>query len=144
VLILSGCGAINLGKYKGIERTDSDENYYLVKNIYLSAGSSAIPKTYFDHTVHGSVNVVFTANNEPNHYVSKTIWYDPTGAEFRTIRQTHDKKVEGDKGEWEPKGGATRIHSIPLKDLAQRQTGLWKVELYMDDKLARRLTFTVR
>jgi hypothetical protein len=143
VLILTGCGAINPGKFKGIERTDSDENYYLLKNLWLTAGSAAHPRQDFDHTVQESVNLVFVPANEKNHYVSRTKWIDPSGQEYRVIRQTHEKTTDEREGDARPKGGTTRLHSVSTKELYAHKPGLWKVELYLDDVLARRLTFSV-
>ena len=143
-LVLSGCGVINPGKVKWIEHTDKDEKYYLVKSAILTAGSAALPRDHFDHAMQNSVNLIFTPAMDRNIYVSKTIWYDPDGNEFRTIRQTHSKKAEGDKGIEPKKGGTPRIHTMPLYDLWKHKPGLWKVELYIDDQLARRLSFSVR
>jgi hypothetical protein len=143
-LVLSGCGVINPGKFKWIERTDKDEKYYLVKSAILTAGSVALPREHFDHAMQNSVNLIFKPAQERNYYVSKTVWYDPEGNEFRTIRQTHSKKTEGDKGVRHPKGPVTRVYTMPLYDLWKHKPGLWKVELFIDDQLARRLTFTVR
>lgn len=140
---LAGCQAFNPGKFKGIERTDPDEKHYLLKKIALTAGSTAHSRTNFDHTMQESVNVVFTPANELNDYVTKTVWYDPSGLEFRTIQQTHVLRDEQDKGRDRPKGGTQRIHSIPLIDLYKHKPGLWKVELFINGQLARRLKFTV-
>jgi hypothetical protein len=144
VLGAAGCGAINPGKFLGIQHTDSDEQYYLIKRVCLTAGSTAHPRTFFDHTMQDAVHLVFVPATEPNHYVTKTIWYDPDGHEFRTIRQTHDKQAETARGFERPKGGTTQIHMMPLAELYKHKPGLWKVELYIDNKLARRLSFTVR
>jgi len=143
-VILAGCGVINPGKWKGIETTGKDESYYLVKNIFLSAGSAAHPRDSFDHAVHDSVLLFFVPSNEKNHYVARTVWRDPSGQEFRTIRKTYDSKVEGDKAIARPKGGSTRVHAMPVKELWEHKPGLWKVELFIDDVLARRLPFRVR
>lgn len=144
VLATTGCGMINPGKFIGIEHTDSDEQFYLIKKLWLTAGSTAHPRTFFDHAMQDGVYVVFVPANEPNHYVTKTVWYDPMGNEFRTIRQTHDKQAETAKGIDRPKSGSTLIHMMPLQDLWKHKPGLWKVEVYIDNKLARRLTFNVR
>jgi hypothetical protein len=138
-----GCQAFNPGKFKGIERTDPDEKYYLLKKIALTAGSTAHARTSFDHTMQDVVNVIFTPANEQNNYVTKTVWYDPSGLEFRTIQQTHILRDEQDKARDRPKGGSQRVHSMPLKALYKHKPGLWKVELFIDDQLARRLTFNV-
>jgi len=47
---LGGCGAINVGKWKGIERTGSDEEYYLAKDIFLTAGSASVKETHLTTT----------------------------------------------------------------------------------------------
>lgn len=138
-----GCNALGLGKFQPIVRTSSDENFWLLKKIALTAGSTAHARTNFDHTMQEVVNVIFVPANEKNNYVTKTIWYDPSGQEFRTIQQTHVLREEQDKAHDRPKEGAQRIHSMPLKPLYQHKPGRWKVELFIDDQLARRLTFTV-
>jgi len=143
VLILTGCGVINPGKFKGIEKTASDENYYLLKNIWLTAGSAAHPRKDYDHVVQESVNLVFVPANEKNRYVSKTRWIDPSGQEYRVIRQTHEKVKEEKEGEKRPRGGTPRMHSMSTKELFEHKPGLWKVELYLEDVLARRLSFSV-
>jgi len=138
-----GCQALGLGQFKGIERTGSDENYWMLTKIALTAGSTAHARANFDHTMQDVVNVIFVPANEKNNYVSKTVWFDPSGQEFRTLQQTHVLREEQDKAHDRPKGGAQRVHSMPLKALYQHKPGLWKVEVYIDDKLARRLTFNV-
>lgn len=141
---VAGCGVLNVGKWKGLERTDADEQYYLVKNARLISSSSARPKTHFDHSLDGTVSLVFIPANEKNRYVTKSIWYDSEGQEFRTIRQTHDKSQEDPEQLERPKGGSTRIHTMPLEPMWQHKSGQWKVELYIDGKLARRIEFNVR
>lgn len=143
-LCVSGCGLINLGKWKGIERTAKDEEYYLVKEIFLTAGSVRSPKENFDHTMHETVNLFFIPRNETNTYTAESIWYDPSGIEFRTIRQTYDRQKEYGKGEEREKAGTMRVHSMPTKELYNHKPGLWKVALYLEGKLVRRLTFFVR
>jgi len=144
IVAINGCGYINVGKWKGIEKTSPDEQYYLLQDVWLTAGSAAHPRTSFDHAVHETVNVAMIPANEKNHYVTKTKWIDPAGIEFRTLRQTHDAKKEGDKFQQRNKKGSTRIHMMPLYALYNHKQGLWKVEVYIDDKMARRLKFTVR
>ncbi|MEW6349223.1 MAG: hypothetical protein AB1646_09185 [Thermodesulfobacteriota bacterium] len=143
VLMLSGCSMLGLGKFKWIEWTSSGEKYYLLKNCFLAAGNSLSPRQSFDHNMYENVSFCFVPANEKNHYVSKTLWYDPSGLEFRAIRQTHDKQQETKRGSERTPQGTTRIHSLPLKELYEHKRGLWKVELYLDDVLARRLPFTV-
>lgn len=144
MLTMAGCGIINPGKFIGLERTDRDEQFYLIKKMWLTAGSTAHPRTFFDHTMQDGVYVVFIPANQPNHYVTKTVWYDPGGHEFRTIRQTHDKQAETARGFERPKGGSTLIHMMPLEKLWKHKPGLWKVEVFIDNEMARRLSFTVR
>lgn len=141
---LAGCGAINPGKWKGIERTSNDENFYLVKDIFLTSGSSANPRETFDHKMHETVNLFFHPKDEKNSYVAESRWQDPLGIEYRAIRTTYDKQEETKRGVERPKGGATRIHSIPTAELYAHKPGMWKVALYLDGKLVRRLSFAVR
>jgi len=141
---LGGCGAINVGKWKGIERTGSDEEYYLAKDIFLTAGSAFSQRNSFDHNMHESINVFFIPRNETNTYVVETIWYDPAGQEFRKIRTTYDRQRETAKGDERTATGTTRVHSIPTKDLFEHKPGAWKVALYLDGRLVRKLDFTVR
>ncbi|MCA1961138.1 MAG: hypothetical protein LDL33_10090 [Desulfomonile sp.] len=138
-----GCNAFNWGKFQPIVRTASDEKFWLLKNVVLTAGSTAHARTNFDHTMQDVVNVIFVPANEKNNYVTKTVWYDPSGLEYRTIQQTHVLREEQDKAHERPKGGSQRLHSMPLKALYQHKPGLWKVEVYIDNELARRLTFNV-
>lgn len=144
VILMSGCGVINPGKWKGIETTSKDEQYYLVKDVFLTPGSSAVAKDSFDHNVHETVNLFFVPRNETNKYTAESIWYDPSEQEFRTIRQTYDSQTEGKKGVERQKTGTTRIHTIPTAELYNHKPGLWKVELFLDGKLARRMSFSVR
>jgi hypothetical protein len=144
VLLVAGCGAFSFGKLKWIEKTDSDEKFYLLKQAYLSGGSPQ-PRTSFDHTILDTVYLIFVPANEKGHYVTKSVWYDPSGAEFRTIRETHDRQEETSRGEERnEKKGTTRMHSISLLDLYHHMPGRWKVKLYIDSDLARKLDFSVR
>lgn len=141
---LTGCGAINPGKWQGIVRTESDEHFYLVKDAFLTSGSTANPRETFDHRMHELVNLVFMPKDEKNSYVAESRWIDPLGIEYRTIRMTYDKQEETKKGIERPKGGATRIHTMPTAELYAHKPGMWKVALYLDGKLVRRLSFSVR
>ncbi len=141
---LQGCGVINPGKWKGIEKTSSDEEYYLVKDVFLSPGSAYAAKDSFDHHVNESVNLFFVPRNETNQYTAETIWFDPSDQEFRKIRQTYDTKSESKRGINRDSKGTTRVHSMPTAQLFNHKPGLWKVQLYLDGKLARRIMFTVR
>ncbi|MCX5860734.1 MAG: hypothetical protein WCG29_10825 [Desulfomonile sp.] len=139
-----GCGVINPGKWKGIETTAKDEKYYLVKDVFLTAGSAYVSKQAFDHNMNESINLVFTPVNEKNHYITETVWIDPSEQEFRTIRMTHDVGTESKRDQDRKKSGTPRVHSISTLELFNRKPGLWKVALYVDGNLARRLSFSVR
>jgi hypothetical protein len=119
-----------------------EQKYWLVKDVYLAAGSTH--KELFDHSVHETASLCFIPSNERNHYVAETKWYDPSGQEFRTIRQTYDLNAEQKKGEGRTKGGAIRIHAMSAAEMAKHKTGIWKVELYIDDELVRPLNFFVK
>ena len=141
---LTGCGIFNPGKFLGVVKTDPDEEFYLVERAELASSASSRSKTRFDHTLDETVNLLFVPANEKNRYISKTIWYDPGGYEFRTIRHTHDRVKENPDSIGAPKKGTPRVHSMPLSEMWDHKKGLWKVELYLDGKLARRLKFHVR
>jgi hypothetical protein len=143
-IALAGCGAINLGKWKGIETTGKDEEYYLLKSVTLTAGSTHSPKDTFDHTMHDTVNLFFVPRIEPNTYTAESRWYDPSGIEFRTVRQTYDRQRETKKGDDRDQAGTTRVHNMPVQELYNHKKGLWSVALYLDGKLARRLNFSIR
>ncbi len=144
LLLICGCGAVNLGKWKGIERTSPDEHFYLVKEAFLSPGTAFGPKDNFDHNLNESVNLIFTPSNEKNKYVAESIWYDPSGQEFKAIRRTYDLQEEGKKDVDRPKKGAMRVHTMPTKELSDHKPGMWRVNLYIDNTLVRKLTFFVR
>jgi hypothetical protein len=143
-LLCHACGAVNIGKWRGIDVTPKGEKFYLVKDVFLTSGSAYHRKELFDHTMNDSVNLYFSPKDERNRYVAESIWYDPTGVEFRTIRQTYDVKEENKTGEERPKGGTTRVHSMSTEEMAKHKPGMWKVALYLDGDLVRRLNFTVR
>ncbi|MBI4961921.1 MAG: hypothetical protein HY913_01455 [Desulfomonile tiedjei] len=143
-LWLAGCDAINVGKWQPMVRTDSGEAYWLAKDVFLSAGSAANQRDAFDHNLHESVNLFFIPRNETNTYVAETIWYDPAGLEYRTIRATYDRQRESAKGDERDKSGTTRVHSMPTKELYEHKPGLWKAALKLDNELVRKLDFTVR
>ena len=142
--MLVGCGAINPGRWRGIETAPRDEAYYLLKDVFLTSGSAAFPRESFDHDVHHTVNLMFTLANEPNTYVAKSVWQDPDGMEFRTIRTTHDSQQEGKEGAERNKKGTMRVHTVETRELYAHKPGIWKVSLYIDGTLARRLSFFVR
>ncbi len=144
VVVLNACSIIDFGRYKGIEWTGKDERYYKVKELVLGAGASSQPRTFFDHTLQEAVVLSFIPIMEKNHYITKTIWKDPLNQEFRTVRQTHDVKEEGKDGSDRPRGGSRRVHSMPTRLLREHKPGLWTVELFIDDELVRRLTFTIQ
>jgi len=145
ILFLVGCGMINPGKWKGIEATSPDESYYLLKEVFLTGGSVALPRDSFDHKMHETINLFFKPRSEKNVYVAKSVWEDPNHQEYRVIRATYDKQQEGKSGvERSQKTETMRVHTVETADLFNHKPGIWKVSLYLDDVLARRLTFTVR
>jgi hypothetical protein len=141
LLICSGCGVINPGKYQPITRPKG-EAYYLAKDVFLAAGSSR--KEAFDHAIHEAVSLCFIPANERNHYVAESVWTDPSDREFRKIRQTYDLNTEQRKGEERAKGGAMRAQAMSTAEMAAHQPGMWKVALYMDDELVRKLDFSIK
>jgi hypothetical protein len=144
IFLVSSCGMFNLGKWKGIEKTAADEKYYLVKDAFLSAGSAYNRRDNFDHNLNESVNLYFIPKMEPNTYVAESIWYDPNGEEFKTIRKTYDLQSETKKGDERQKEGTTRVHTVSAKELFDHKPGVWKVALYLGKDLVRRLTFSLR
>lgn len=138
------CDILNLGKWLGIEKTSADENYWLVKEAFLSAGSTYNRRSSFDHNMNDAVNLYFIPKMEPNKYVAETIWYDPKGEEFQKIRTTYDLQSESKKGDVRPMSGSTRVHSMPTGKLYEHKPGQWEVALYIDKKLVRKLTFSLR
>ena len=143
-LLSGGCGAINIGKWRGIEHADPDEAYYLVNDVFLTATSAMNPREVFDHNLNEAVHLYFTARDEKPTYVVKSVWQDPDGQEYRTIRTTYDKAREEKKGDQRSRKSTPRIHSMPLQELYAHKPGMWKVSLYIEDQLARRLTFLVK
>jgi hypothetical protein len=89
------------------------------------------------------VTLFFVPRHEPNRYVSKTVWHDPMGQEFRVIRKTYDLAQESKKGEERDRNGTMRMHSMPVGELHRHKPGRWKVELFLDGVLARTCPFTV-
>ncbi len=144
LFLIAGCGMFNLGKWKGIEKAAADEKYYLVKDAFLTAGSAYNRKETFDHNMNESVNLIFTPKMEPNTYTVESIWYDPNGEEFRKIRKTYDAQKETSKGEDRQASGSTRVHTMSTKEFYDHKPGLWKVELYIEKDLVRRLPFSIR
>jgi hypothetical protein len=144
ILTVYGCSALNLGELLWPKWPKPGIKHWLVKDAKLTGGSSSAQRDDFDHMMFRSVNVIFVPKNEKNHYVSKITWYDPSGTEFRTIRQTHDIQQETSVGEERTPEGSTRVHSLRSKDLYDHKPGRWKVELFLDDELALRFEFTIR
>lgn len=144
LFLIASCGMFNLGKWKGIEKAAADEKYYLVKDAFLTAGSAYNRKETFDHNMNESVNLIFTPKMEPNTYTVESIWYDPNGEEFRKIRKTYDAQKETSKGDDRQASGSTRVHTMSTKELYDHKPGLWKVELYIEKDLVRRLPFSIR
>lgn len=143
--MLSGCKALGLGKFLWLEKTTKEENYWLLKDVCVTPGSSYMAKRDFDHNMNPIVNVLFTPRNEKNHYVAETMWIDPVGQEFRTIRTTHDIQQEGKKSidRRHQTEGTQRVHTMRSKDLYDHKPGLWRVRLYLDGELARILEFVI-
>jgi hypothetical protein len=144
LLLILGCGAVNPGKWRGIEKTAPDEQYYLMKEVFLTGGGTAHPRENFDHNMHDVVSLFFMPANEKNTYVAESHWIDPDSNEYRTIRTTHDKQAEGKKGIERSHKGSLHAHTVTTGELFARKPGEWKVALYLDGKLARRLAFSVR
>jgi hypothetical protein len=68
---VANCDMFNLGKFRWIERTASDEKYYLVKDVFLTPGSTYNRKDAFDHNMNETVNLFFMLEMEPNTYVTE-------------------------------------------------------------------------
>lgn len=143
ILVVLPAGCKLLRPMMPVER-DHDVEHHLLKKIGLTSYSSAYPRKVFDHDLDEEVNLTFVPDNEKNDYVSRTVWFDPLGEEFRTIRQSYKKVRETLDTLERPKGGSTRTHTMSVKEMWEHRPGMWTVELYLDDRLARRLTFNVR
>jgi hypothetical protein len=144
IILFSGaCGAIDLGKWRPIERPP-DQAYYLLKDAFLTASSAHNPRETFDHNLNDAVNLYFIPKDEKPSYVAESIWYDPADQEYRTIRTTYDKALEAKKGIERTGSSTTRVHSMPNKELYDHKPATWKVALYLDKRLVRRLTFLVK
>jgi hypothetical protein len=124
----------------------TEEKYYLVGEVYLSPGSAYSAKEVFDHDMNDVINLCFTPRNEKNHYVVRTIWYDPAGQEYRSIRRTYDIVREGRKAVAPRRQGkgTPRVISVSVAELYAHKPGRWRVDLYLDGELAKKLEFTVR
>jgi hypothetical protein len=145
LMFTGGCGALNVGRWRGIERAAPDEAYYLVNDVFLTASSASSPREIFDHNLNESVHLYFVPKDEKPTYVAESVWQDPGGQEFRTIRTTYDKAREEKRGiERKARGGNARIHSVPTKELYEHKPGMWKVALYLEKQLVRRLSFLVK
>jgi hypothetical protein len=144
ILFSGGCGAINVGKWRGIERAAPDEAFYLVNDVFLTASSSFSRREIFDHNLNEAVHLYFTPKDEKPTYTVESVWEDPNGQEFRTIRTTYDKAREQKQGIEREKKSTPRIHTVPTKELYAHKPGMWKVSLYLDKQLVRRLTFLVK
>jgi hypothetical protein len=143
--MVQGCSALNAGRWLGIVRTATDEKYYLLKEVFLTSGSAYTQKDAFDHTMNEVVNLFFTPRQEKNNYVAESIWTDPSGIEFRTIRTTYDVQVEQKKESgMSPRTGKQRVHTMSTREMFNHKPGLWKVALYIDGEMARRLTFSIQ
>jgi hypothetical protein len=145
LMFTGGCGAINVGKWRGIERAAPDEAYYLVNDVFLTASSVSSPREIFDHNLNESVHLYFLPKDEKPTYVAESVWQDPDGQEFRTIRKTYDKGREEKQGiDRKSRGSNPRIHTLPTKELYEHKPGMWKVALYLEKQLVRRLSFLVK
>ncbi len=145
LMFTGGCGAISVGKWRGIERAGPDEAYYLVNDIFLTASSASSPREIFDHNLNESVHLFFLPKDEKPTYVAESVWQDPEGQEFRTIRTTYDKAREEKQGiDRKPRGSNPRIHTVSTKELYEHKPGMWKVALYIEKQLVRRLNFLVK
>ena len=113
----------------------------LLKEFHLSAASLQTRKRNFDHHTDETVNLVFVPRKSV--HIAESRWYNPNDREFRIIRHVYDRAKEPKKAIERPKGGATRVHYIPTKELYDHKPGLWKVALYIDNQLAGRQTFLV-
>ena len=67
LMFTGGCGAINVGKWRGIERTAPDEAYYLVNDVFLTASSASSPREIFDHNLNESVHLYFSPQRREAH-----------------------------------------------------------------------------
>ncbi len=145
VLFTAGCSAISVGKWRGIERTGPDEAYYLMDDVFLTASSASSRREIFDHNMNESVHLFFIPKNEKPTYTVESVWQDPDGQEYRTIRTTYDKAREEKQGiDRKQRGGTPRIHTLPTKELYEHKPGMWKVALYLEKQLVRRLSFLVK
>ena len=145
LMFTGGCGAINIGKWRGIERTPPDEAYYLVSDVFLTASSASSPREIFDHNLNESVHLYFVPKDEKPTYVAESVWQDPDGQEYRTIRTTYDKAREERQGiDRKQRVSTPRIHTLSTKELYEHKPGVWKVALYLEKQLVRRLSFLVR
>jgi hypothetical protein len=57
---------------------------------------------------------------------------------------TYDRQKESKKGDERQASGSTRVHTVATKELYDHKPGLWKVELYIEKDLVRRLPFSIR
>ena len=89
------------------------------------------------------MNLFFIPKHEPNRYVSRTVWSRPGGQEFHVVQQTHDVAKFQEGGEQRDPKGTMRMHALPAKELYRYKPGRWKVELFLDDVLARRCQFVI-
>jgi hypothetical protein len=145
LFMVQGCTALNAGKWLGLLKTGKDEKFFLVKDAFLTSGSAYNQKDSFDHSMNEAINLFFTPRQEKNNYIAESIWTDPNGIEYRTIRSTYDIQVEQKKETgMSPRAGKQRVHTISTKELFNHKPGMWKVTLFIDGELARRLTFTVQ
>jgi hypothetical protein len=144
LFVVSGQSCINIGPIKPLVIPPPDERHYLLKQVFLTPNSVYNAKEVFDHNMNETVNLMFSPKDEKNSYVAESIWYDPSGNEYKTIRITYDKKREQREGIERTGSSTSRIHTMPTRELYNHKPGMWKVALKLDGELARRLNFTIR
>ena len=143
-LLFAGCGMFNLGKWKGIEKASADEKYYLVKDVFLTAGLAYNRKEAFDHNMNESVNLFFIPKMEQNTYVAESSMVRPQRRRISQNKKDLRRAERDKKGDDRQASGTTRVHTMPTKELYDHKPGLWKVALYLENDLVRRLTFSIR
>ena len=104
LMFTGGCGAINVGKWRGIERAAPDEAYYLVNDVFLTASSASSPREIFDHNLNESVHLYFVPKDEKPTYVAESVWQDPEGKNFVPLGQLMTKPERKNKESRERRG----------------------------------------
>ncbi len=143
-LIMSATGCKkNRGTWLN-EPTDFDEQPKLLREVRLTSHASAHPRKVFDHDLDETIHLGFIPAGPTKEHESKTVWFDSLGKEFRTIRRSHKKGESAFDPTEKPGTHPPRTHTMSVKEMWKHRPGVWSVELYLDDKLARRLRFSVR